>query len=134
MSTAAGKSRTLARRLRVVVVDDDPETVVSLLAVLRAAGHDVQGYGSGQAALKAMREFVPDVVISDLAMPAVSGFDLARQVRKSAGRPDRPLLIAISGAYTESDDRVLMEQAGFDHHLPKPCDHRRLLELIRQLG
>jgi len=120
------------RLLRVVVVDDDPATVMALVAPLRAEGFDVAGYGSGAAALKALREAPADVVICDLSMPAFDGWDLARELRKDAPRSRHPLLIAVAGAAPSQADRALAESSGFNYYLTKPCDPKRLLQLIQQ--
>jgi two-component system CheB/CheR fusion protein len=118
--------------LRVIVVDDHPDTVMTLLAILRGEGFDAKGFGSGREALKNLGDFNPDVVISDIGMPSVNGWELARQVRQAMGRT-RPMLIAISGQYTKSADKSHAEAAGFNHFLMKPCDPKALLALISPL-
>jgi two-component system, chemotaxis family, response regulator PixH len=117
----------------VVVIDDQPDMVMTLLAILREEGYDAQGFSSARQALKHMSELRPDVVISDLAMPSVSGWDLARQVRQSMGEAG-PLLIAISGKYTKVPDKLSAESAGFNYFLAKPCDAEALLALIKPLA
>src|SRR5438045_361542 len=105
-SPASPEPSRMPRRLRVVVVDDQPDTVMTLLAILREEGYDAQGFSSARSALQHIRESEPDVVISDLAMPSVSGWDVARQVRQIMDQ-SRPMLIAISGAYTKVPDKIL---------------------------
>ena len=119
--------------LRVMVVDDHPDTVLTLLALLREEGCDARGFGSGREALRALKEFDPDVVISDVAMPSVNGWDLAREVRQAMGK-SRPLLIAITGQYKKNTDKLLADIAGFNHYLTKPCDPKALLALLAPLG
>jgi CheY-like chemotaxis protein len=121
-----------AAPLRILVVDDHPDTVMTLLGILRGEGFDAKGFGSGREALKNLGEFDPDVVISDIGMPSVNGWELARQVRQAMGG-SRPMLIAISGQYTKSADRSHAEAAGFNHYLVKPCDPKALLALISPL-
>jgi DNA-binding response OmpR family regulator len=116
-------------RLRIVVIDDEPDAVLMLLALLRVEGHDAIGFSSAREAMKGIEEFDPDVIISDLSMPVKSGWDIAREVRKNASG-DRPLLIAISGVYTRSADKILTEIAGYHYYLTKPCDPKVLLELV----
>src|SRR5436190_24117746 len=116
-------------RMRVLVVDDDADTVTTLLALLRNEGHEARGHGSGEAAIKALKDFDPDVVISDIAMPNVNGWALAREVRKKMG-DSRPVLIAITGQYTKSADKVLAHISGFDFYLTKPADPNVLLALV----
>ena len=116
-------------RLRVLVVDDEPDTVSTLLAILRAEGYEVRGHGSGQAALNALGEFAPDVVISDIAMPNVNGWKLAREVLERMG-DKRPVMIAITGQYLKSADKVLSHDSGFHFYLTKPADPDVLLRLV----
>jgi DNA-binding response OmpR family regulator len=127
-SSSALASRP-TRKLRVVVIDDEPDTVMMLLALLRSEGYETKGYSSGREALKNLEEFDPDVVICDVAMPSVNGWDVAREVRRVRGQ-ERPLLVAISGHYTSAPDQILGKAAGFDHYLIKPCDPKALIDLL----
>lgn len=114
--------------LRVLVVDDEQDMVNSLLAVLRNEGYEARGHQSGQSALQALREFTPDVVVSDIAMPGVNGWELAREVRKRMGR--QPTLIALTGRFTQTSAKVLAQICGFNHYVIKSSDPKLLLELI----
>ena len=128
-----GESKRPTRQLRVLIVDDERDTTLTLTALLQGEGYDVKDAHSGAEALTALRDFEPDVMISDIAMPGMSGWELARQVRRM--RPgDRPLLIAISGAYTKVVDRLLSESIGFQHYFTKPCDPNVLLRLLEPLA
>lgn len=115
--------------LRVVVIDDEPDMVMTLLSILRDEGYEAKGFASGPAALKELPGFDPDVVISDLAMPVVNGWDLAKEVRRTMGA-SRPVLIALSGQYRSGHDKSRSESAGFNHYLTKPCDPKVLMALI----
>lgn len=119
------------RKLRVLVVDDDADTVTTLLQLMRDEGYEARGHASGQAAIDALKPFDPDVVISDIAMPNVNGWTLAREVRRLMGQ-QRPLLIAITGQYTKSADKVLAHISGFDFYLTKPADPGVLLALVEK--
>src|SRR4051812_34968136 len=130
-SGRSGDSRT-ARPLRIVVVDDEPDTVITLLALLREVGHHAEGFGSGKAALAAIAKLDPDVVVSDIAMPAPNGWDVAKEVRRVRGDNPPPLMIAISGQYTKGSDRILAQMAGFNYYLAKPCDPQVLIALIEK--
>jgi DNA-binding response OmpR family regulator len=107
------------RKLRVVVIDDEPDTVMMLLALLRSERYEAKGFASGREALRNLEEFDPDVVICDVAMPSVNGWDVAREVRR-----------VISGHYTSTPDQILGKAAGFDHYLLKPCDPQVLMQLL----
>lgn len=119
------------RKLRVMVVDDDADTVMTLLDLLRDEGYQADGFGSGRAALEAFAHTDPDVVISDIAMPAPNGWDLAKELRRRTDNRPRPFLIAISGQYMKAADRVLAQISGFNYFLTKPYDPQVLLALIR---
>ena len=116
-----------------MVVDDEPDTVLTLLELLRGEGYDAAGFGSGGAALDKVAEFDPDVIISDIAMPFLTGWDVAKVVREKMGER-RPVLIAISGQYTKGGDKALAQLKGFNYYLVKPCDPQELLALIRPLA
>src|ERR1700741_1631437 len=114
--------------LRVVVIDDDPDTVMMLLVLLRSEGYRAEGFGSARAALKELKTLAPDVIISDVSMPFMNGWDLAREIRHVMG--ERPTLIGISGQYMRGADKVLAEVAGFTFSLPKPYDPKALMGLL----
>ena len=116
-----------------MVVDDEPDTVITLLELLRSEGYRAEGYASGKVALEKLAGFDPDAVISDIAMPMVTGWDVARAVRENMGNK-RPVLIAISGKYTKGADKVLAQIKGFNYFLVKPCDPAELLALLRPLA
>jgi two-component system, chemotaxis family, CheB/CheR fusion protein len=116
--------------LRVVVVDDLPDTVMMLLTLIRNDGYEAVGFSSGREALKNLERFDPDVVISDIAMPSVNGWDLAREIRRARGDA-RPMLIGISGKYMGGADKALAEIAGYNYYLTKPFDPKVLMELIK---
>ncbi|HUQ74177.1 MAG TPA: response regulator [Burkholderiales bacterium] len=130
---ASASDSTVRRVARIMVVDDEPDTVITLLELLRGEGYEAEGFGSGKAALERMAAFDPDVVISDIAMPVVSGWDVAKAVRASMG-DRRPVLIAISGQYTKGADKALAQVKGFNYYLAKPCDPKRLLSLLGPLA
>ena len=119
--------------MRIMVVDDEPDTVATLVELLRDDGHDADGFDSGQAALEHLSRADPDVIISDVAMPGANGWDVAKEVRRLRGER-RPFMIAISGQYLKAADRVLAHMFGFHYFLTKPCDPKVLLALIRGNG
>jgi len=121
-----------APALRVVVIDDEPDAVLMLLTLLRNEGYDAKGFGSARAALRELRALDPDVVVSDVSMPYMNGWELARQIRQMMG--ERPTLIGISGQYMRGPDKVLAELSGFNFYLTKPCDPKELMALLAPLG
>ncbi|HKB00849.1 MAG TPA: response regulator [Gemmataceae bacterium] len=123
---------TPVRPVNVLVVDDNPDAAESLALVLGQAGHVVRVAGDGFAALDAAREARPDVVLLDLGMPGMNGFEAARRLREDpAACP--ALLVAVTG-WDGDDDRRRTRAAGFDHHLTKPADPERVLALIGEFA
>jgi len=120
--------RPRKRLLRVLVVDDDCDTADSLSMLLRLWGHDVRfGYGGATALELALLER-PDVLLLDVAMPTVTGIEVARQLRQHS-QFDQTRIIAASG-YVDEAHRVLCRQAGFDDFLVKPLELATLKELL----
>jgi CheY-like chemotaxis protein len=120
------------RPVRVVVADDDRDTVMTLAFILGEEGYDVRRAYNGQEALAVVEDFEPDAVILDLAMPEQNGWEVARAIRgRSLGA--RPLLIAVSGQYVKPAEQLVTQAAGFDHFCPKPCTPQRLLEWLAKL-
>jgi two-component system CheB/CheR fusion protein len=110
----------LASRLRVLVVDDNIDAADTLTEMLRVSGHDVDTAYDGVAAIDAVDSHRPDVVLMDIGLPKLSGYDVARQIRESDPQR-RIVLVAVTG-WGQDEDRRRSQQAGFDHHLVKPVD------------
>jgi CheY-like chemotaxis protein len=119
------------RKLRILVVDDNRDSVITLAAVLRDEGHDVRAAYDGGQALAVAREFGPEAVLLDIAMPGgVSGWEVARQIRKASGDASRPFIIAISAKYKQSPEKMAI----CNHFLTKPYDPNFLLSLLLPLS
>lgn len=113
---------------RVVIVDDHRDVALAVDYALRALGHEVFIARDAPEALRAVVEQHPDLVLIDLVMPVVDGWELARSIR-ALDLPRQPRLIAISG-FTSTEDRERSTAAGFEEHLAKPigvADLERLL-------
>jgi DNA-binding response OmpR family regulator len=119
--------------MRVLIVDDERDTVITLSALLADEGYQVRGVYKGLDALDSMREFDPHIVLIDLALPDMSGWEVARRIRASYG-DERHKLISITGRYKQASDRVLGKLAGFDHCMDKPCDPQALVTLLARIG
>ena len=126
--------RDTNRALRVLVADDDADTVQTLTALLELEGHVVRAVLSGAEVLPAVPSFRPDAIILDISIPGLSGYAVAQAVRHSFTDMRRPLMIAISGMWKQAGDRLVAQQVGFDHYLVKPCDPREVVELLNKLG
>lgn len=125
---AAMPSLAADRRLRVLVVDDNVDSAESMGMVLDMAGFDHRETYDGEAALDAVTEFEPDVVLLDIGMPEMDGYEVARRIRQSP-RNAGILLIALTG-WSQPQDRKRSQDAGFDHHLSKPVDIGALQGLL----
>lgn len=131
-SAARVEASKAPRPLRIVVADDDRDTVLTLMMVLRHEGHEVRGVYRGSDVLRHVKDFDPDVVLADIKMPDFSGYEVARAIREQYGEK-RPLLIGISGVYKKGSDKILGELAGFNHYLTKPYEPSDVLRLIAPL-
>ena len=116
-------------RLRVLVVDDERDTVLTLIELLRDEGHETRGVYKSTDVMAAVNAFDPDVVLLDIAMPEMSGWELAREIRRNCGE-SRPLLIALSGVYKQAADKILGKLSGFNYYIAKPYDPGVLLTLL----
>ena len=114
-----------------LVVDDVADVTEMLAVVLTHAGYNVVTAASAPAALKAAQERQFDVIISDIGMPDMNGYQLAREVRLLPGYESTPM-VAVTG-YSMFDDKERSSKAGFNAHMTKPIDPRALLDLIDQL-
>jgi CheY-like chemotaxis protein len=114
--------------LRILVVDDSPDTAASLALLLELKGHAVRTAADGPEAVQAAEEFLPHAVLLDLSLPTMNGFEAARRIRQEAWGTSM-LLIAATG-WGEDQDRARSSESGFDHHLVKPIDPVSLLRLL----
>jgi signal transduction histidine kinase len=116
--------------LKVMVVDDDLDTCDTIGAVLESAGAEVRTCASAQDALRVMDDWVPDLLVSDLAMPGDDGFALIRRVReRRADEGGRMVAVALT-AYGRSEDRARALSAGFQMHLRKPIAPSHLVNVV----
>lgn len=122
------KAEAVARGPRVLVVDDNVESAQGLASLLTILGHDVRVAFEGQEAIDAAREHLPEIVLLDIGLPRLDGYQVARLIRAD-DRLKRVLLVAVTG-YGQDEDRRRSAEAGFDFHLVKPVDFDVLLELI----
>ncbi len=115
-------------RRRILVVDDNLDAAESLAVLLRLEGHEVRVAPDGPAALAAAQADPPEMVVLDLGMTGMDGFEVARRLR---GQPqsDGVLLVALTG-WAQEEDRRRCHEAGFDGHLPKPVEWDALRQFL----
>jgi len=119
----------LREPLRILIVDDCPDNRRALRLLLRVWGHEVAEAADGPEALDQAAAFRPEVVLLDLRLPGLHGFEVAARMRQ---RAPELCLVALSGCGQPGDVYNALE-AGFDHYLVKPCDPRQLHSLLRSL-
>jgi CheY-like chemotaxis protein len=118
------------RAMQILVVNDYPDNVESMAMLLRLYGHQVETALGGAEALRAARANHPEVVLLDISMPGLNGYEVARQFRQLF--QDKVILIALTAHGFEEDKKRSLE-AGFDRHLVKPTDPVKLEQLLKEL-
>ncbi len=124
-------TNNLERTRHALVVDDVADVTYMLSVLLTHEGYEVATADSGFAAIDAARQHKFDVIISDICMPGMDGYDLARTLRALPGY-DKVPMVAVTG-FSMFDDRRRSLDAGFNAHLTKPIEPRALLDLIEHL-
>ena len=117
--------------LRVLVVDDNVDAAQSLAQLLEAYGYDVRMAHTGPTAVTAASDYNADVVLLDIGLPELDGYEVARRIRRQP-TPKKVVLVALTG-YGQESDRQQSQEAGFDHHLTKPADFAKVLEILTQV-
>jgi PAS domain S-box-containing protein len=125
---ANGAERAGPSAARVLVAEDNRDAAQSLDRLLRMWGHEVRTVADGVAALEVARAYRPDVVLLDLGLPELDGYEVARRLRREPGLGG-VLLVALTG-YGQEEDQRRTREAGFDHHLVKPADPELLHHVL----
>jgi len=115
-------------RRRVLVVDDNVDAADSAAMLLRLWGHEVQTVYDGLAVLQAVRDFQPDVILLDIGLPGMTGYEVAQQLRAQPNLGS--VVLAAMTGYGQEEDRRRSHAAGFNHHLVKPLDPLTLQALV----
>ena len=127
------QERSSGPTLRVLVVDDNVSSAQSLAMVLKLDGHEVQVTHDGEGAIEAVRRFRPEVVLMDIGLPGMDGYDVARRLRQDGELSAGIVLLAAVTGYAEDEAKRRSREAGFDHHLVKPVDPDAVLALLASL-
>jgi signal transduction histidine kinase/CheY-like chemotaxis protein len=118
-------------RRRILVVDDNTDAAESLASILRILGHDVRTAHDGEAGVAAAAEFRPELVLMDLGMPRLNGYEAARRIRAEPWGHE-PCLVALTG-WGADRDRGRTHDAGFDGHLVKPVELDVLMKMLAEM-
>src|SRR5690606_13677875 len=116
-----------ARRRRVLIVDDNVDAASMLGRLVALLGHETRVALDGPTALAAMSTFVPDIVLLDIGMPVMNGYEVARRIRERGA--SHPVLVALTG-WGQAKDKQRAADAGFDHYLVKPVERTALQRLL----
>ena len=116
----AERAHSAQAQLRILIADDNVDSASSLSEVLKMLGHEVRTALDGQQAVDMALEFRPDVMLLDIGMPRLNGYDACRRIRKEPWG-DRVVMVAVTG-WGQAEHRARARSAGFDHHLVKPVE------------
>ena len=120
--------------VRILAVDDDRDALALVREILEATGATVATADSGLHALEAIERIRPDVLLADVGMPEMSGFELIARVRRSERPEIRGIPAAALTAFARSEDRAKALRSGFDMHLAKPLDPAELMAAVAALA
>jgi DNA-binding response OmpR family regulator len=126
-SASRGNDDTRPGR-RVLVVDDNLDSAETIALMAQLWGHDVRTAHDGQAALTTAADYRPEVVLLDIGLPGMDGFEVAKRLREQEWMAG-VMLVAMTG-YGQEEDRRRSREAGFDHHMVKPIDPGALEALL----
>jgi signal transduction histidine kinase/DNA-binding response OmpR family regulator len=129
-SGAAKGNGNVLEGLRILVVDDEADSRELVATILKRSGGDVRCSQSAADAIQTFKDFQPDLLISDLAMPNEDGFALLKKVRKLKSKRARQIPAVALSAYASDEDRALSLSNGFQMHLPKPIEPDHLVTSI----
>ena len=130
-SPSPAKSPTALSGCRILVVDDNKDSACSLAMLLRVNGNDIRTAHDGLEAVDVAEIFHPEVVLLDIGLPKLNGYDVARRIRKQPWGQDATL-VALTG-WGRNEDRRLSQEAGFNFHIVKPVDLAALEDLLSGL-
>ena len=120
----------LATAFRVLLIDDNVDANESTGELLGLLGYQVEMADDGPSGLAACRAFEPHLILCDIGLPGMSGYELVVELRRAIGK--RKVVIAAATGYGQEDDRARTSLAGFDHHLIKPIGGDALLDFVAQ--
>ncbi len=129
-ASGAEEEQPARTSLRVLIVDDNMDAADSLAMMLRFTGNDVRTAYDGQAGVDEAGKFRPDVIVFDIGLPTLDGYEACRRIREQSWG-NSVMLIALTG-WGQDEDRRRSHEAGFDHHVVKPVDMPTLMKLLAE--
>ena len=117
--------------MKILVVDDNVDSAESLALLLSMGGHEAHVAHDGPAAVDAAAQLRPDVMLLDIGLPKMDGFEVCRRVRQEPWG-QKVAMVALTG-FGQDRDRAESESAGFDRHMVKPIDYEALLRTLETL-
>jgi PAS domain S-box-containing protein len=118
---------------RILVVDDNQDAAESLAMLLAHGGHDTETAHDGREAVEKAATYDPDIILLDIGLPGMNGYDACREIRRRGSGHEAPLMVAVTG-WGQEADREKAKEAGFDAHLVKPVLHDNLMSLLASLS
>lgn len=123
--------QTVSHRFKILVVDDNHDSALSLAMMLSIMGHDTRTAHDGESAVATAETFLPDVVLLDIGLPKLNGYEVAQRIRGSAWGAAM-YLIAITG-WGQDEDRQRSTEVGLNQHMVKPVEAAALEKLLASL-
>ena len=125
---SSGKPEAVSAPRRILVVDDNRDGVASLALLLNMAGHETRTAFDGEEAVCIAEQFAPHIVLLDLGLPKLNGYDVCRRLRKQK-QGMSALIVAVTG-WGQDEDKMKSLDAGFDMHLVKPVEAEHLMAVL----
>jgi two-component system CheB/CheR fusion protein len=130
-SAAVGAKPIESSKFRVLVVDDNVDSAEAIGKLLQLKGHDLRCAFDGVSAVTIARQFEPHLILLDISLPDIGGYEVLRRLREQCGA-SQPVVAAVTG-FGQPEDRRRTQEAGFDHHVVKPFGPEVLMALIESL-
>jgi PAS domain S-box-containing protein len=128
--SATAQGATAVQKRRILVVDDNHDSAMSLGMMLKLMGNEIQTAHDGLAAVENAEKFRPDMILLDIGLPKLNGYDACRRVRQQPWSKGM-VIVALTG-WGQEEDRRRSQEAGFDHHLVKPVEIMALQQLLAE--
>ena len=116
---------------KILVADDDQDSAESLAMLLQMMGHEVRSALNGLEALAVAAAFEPDLIVLDIGLPGLDGYEVCRRIRQQPWA--HTVVIAALTGWTRDEDRDRSQEAGFNHYLVKPVDPKALADLVGRI-